>query len=458
MKKITTLLTFCFLLAFGSTKAQLNCQAYFSHYTAGNLSVQFLDSCWTNSGNPSYLWNFGDGNTSTSANPLHIYNTAGTYVVQLNFSTTTGCSDSYLDTIVVGGTSCYAEYSYYVGASNTVTFYNNSTSNASYSWDFGDGNTSTLFNPTHTYSNAGAYGVTLTVNTGLGSTCTFYDTVYVNFCSAYYQATVGQNGQVNFANYSTASNQTHYYWNFGDGSSTLYTYQRQNVSHTYTTSGTYYVTLNLVDSASGCSNYYVDSVVVSVNTTPSCNANFTVAKDTSQQFSVFLYNNSSTGQTHQYYWDFGDGNSATGMYPSHSYSSFGSYIVCLTVSDPVLNCVDVFCDTIGMDSSGNLKSPGFGLQVRAPIITSITEEVEATEKVNIYPNPAESFINLDLNHKLNTFEVEVRDISGKVVLNKKSITGGKINQLDVSHLENGFYFLLLDQEGERSVEKIVISK
>ncbi|MEX2191149.1 MAG: PKD domain-containing protein, partial [Bacteroidota bacterium] len=51
----------------------------------------------------------------------------------------------------------------------TVTFQNRSWQGAtSYEWDFGDGGSSTEENPSHTYTNAGTYTVTLTVD-GLGS-------------------------------------------------------------------------------------------------------------------------------------------------------------------------------------------------------------------------------------------------------------------------------------------------
>lgn len=60
---------------------------------------------------------------------------------------------------------------------NTVTFTDNSNgSPTSWLWDFGDGNTSTQQNPTHTYSTAGTYTVTLTATNGFGSD----DQIYTN--------------------------------------------------------------------------------------------------------------------------------------------------------------------------------------------------------------------------------------------------------------------------------------
>jgi len=52
----------------------------------------------------------------------------------------------------------------YIGG--TFTFVDGSLGATSWSWNFGDGNTSTLQNPTHTYSTAGKYNITLTINSG----------------------------------------------------------------------------------------------------------------------------------------------------------------------------------------------------------------------------------------------------------------------------------------------------
>jgi hypothetical protein len=65
---------------------------------------------------------------------------------------------------------------------------------------------------------------------------------------------------------------------------------------------------------------------------------------------------------------------------------------------------------------------------------------------------------VDLSSKSKTYEIEIKDIQGKTVLSEQRVQGGKLEQLDVNHLENGFYFLILDQGGNRNIEKFIISK
>ncbi|MCH8986671.1 PKD domain-containing protein, partial [Patescibacteria group bacterium] len=47
----------------------------------------------------SYLWEFGDGETSTEANPAHIYKQAGTYTVRLTITSTDG--KTYTETTII---------------------------------------------------------------------------------------------------------------------------------------------------------------------------------------------------------------------------------------------------------------------------------------------------------------------------------------------------------------------
>ena len=72
-------------------------------------------------------------------------------------------------------------------------------------------------------------------------------------------------------------------------------------------------------------------------------------------------------------------------------------MVCLTITDNQLNCTSTFCDTVGMDSLGNLKAAGFGLEVRNPISVGIEEESNL-ESLSVFPNPAVNLISVDLRN------------------------------------------------------------
>ncbi|MGE5342203.1 MAG: PKD domain-containing protein [Candidatus Omnitrophota bacterium] len=135
-------------------------------------SIQFTDS---STGAPiSWYWTFGDGKTSSTKNPTHIYSVAGTFKVTLKAVNKRG-SNTITKTLVVkaSGVAPKASFTFTPNApltSQTVTFTDTSTgSPTSWTWAFGDGITSTLQKPTHSYSKTGTFKVTLTVKNAYGS-------------------------------------------------------------------------------------------------------------------------------------------------------------------------------------------------------------------------------------------------------------------------------------------------
>ena len=133
------------------------------------LSVTF-----TNASTGDYsesLWDFGDGVTSTLESPTHVYASARVYTVTL---TASGLGGTDIETKAAYITAYQAVEAAFDASPTSgvvplsVVFTNASTGDYSESlWDFGDGVTSTLESPTHIYTSAGVYTVTLNVS-GLG--------------------------------------------------------------------------------------------------------------------------------------------------------------------------------------------------------------------------------------------------------------------------------------------------
>jgi len=121
----------------------------------------------------SWLWNFGDGATSTLQNPTHSYTTPGAYTVQLTVTSTT-CSNSETKTGYISASG--VPVAAFIGAPTsgsfplTANFTDQSAGvPTAWLWNFGDGGTSTLKNPTHQYTAAGTYTVSVTVTNACGS-------------------------------------------------------------------------------------------------------------------------------------------------------------------------------------------------------------------------------------------------------------------------------------------------
>ncbi len=135
------------------------------------LAVQFTDQS-TNA--TAWLWDFGDGGSSTQKNPSHIYQSAGSYTVVLTASNGAGMSVKTKTGYITASQAPQppvADFSATPLTGNAplvVQFTDLSTNATGWLWDFGDGSGSTQRNPSHIYQNAGSYTVRLTASNATG--------------------------------------------------------------------------------------------------------------------------------------------------------------------------------------------------------------------------------------------------------------------------------------------------
>jgi PKD repeat protein len=120
----------------------------------------------------SYLWEFGDKETSTEKNPSHIYNFPGNYIVKLTVINIAGqSSHNGLITVFQKPTAAFNIYpTDVINNSQVVVFTNYSFYGTSWRWNFGDGKTSVEESPWHKYASEGIYKVSLTATSKDGCT------------------------------------------------------------------------------------------------------------------------------------------------------------------------------------------------------------------------------------------------------------------------------------------------
>jgi PKD repeat protein len=258
-----------------------------------------------------FLWDFGDGVTSTLMYPTHDYAAAGPYTVTLEVCNQGGCdSASALFEVLPLPTAGFT----YDAAGLTVTFNNTSQDATAYQWDFGDGGTSTETHPVYTYAAEGTYTVTLEAFSDCGSD-TFVEVITVvdiPIPSFEHNAPVCLGEVMVFTN--TSSGADTYLWDFGDGiTSTL-----EHPTHTYAAAGTYTVTLE------ACNATTCTMALDTVEVLPLPMASFIYAAD---GFTVTFTNTSMYASA--YLWNFGDGSTSTETHPVHVYTATGTYTVTL---------------------------------------------------------------------------------------------------------------------------------
>ena len=333
-----------------------------------NNLTSFTDGSVISNGNniTGWDWDFGDGTPhDNTQNPVHMYVTAGTYQVKLVSTSNNGCpSDTTISVTVhplpVAGftatdvcllqTMNFTDISSVNGAGNTLT---------SWDWDFGDGSAHDLTqNPSHLYTTDGVYNITLivTTNNGCKDTTTKQVMVYPNPVTTFTGTNLSGCGPVNaiFTDGTTISSGTitGWDWDFGDGTSHGNT---QNPAHSYTTPGTYTVTLTTL-SDKGCASSFTVTDMIHVYPYPI--AEFIVyPQPTTIHNPKITFTDISKGAI-GWTWDFGDitpndiNDVSSDQNPLYLYRQPGTYEPMLIVTNQ-FGCTDTITLklTIGPDFS-----------------------------------------------------------------------------------------------------------
>jgi gliding motility-associated-like protein len=301
------------------------------------LTVNFTDLTTAGDGAlTSWQWNFGDGTTSTQQNPVKTYNTPGTYSVSLFVSDVNGCKTEKLKSNLITATSKpTAKFTVSDTLSckipHTVTITNTSTGTGlTYFWSFGNGTTSNSANPPSvTYNNFGNFTIQLIVTDQGGCKDTATATVKVNVFNANFtsdttKACVGST--IKFSDLTGVA--TSWNWSFSGGNPASSTQQNPSVS--YSTAGTYSVTL-IASNQNICKDTITKTNFITIFPNP--NPGFTTSKDTACKvpFNV-TFNDTTTGAA-AWQWSFGNGNNSTLQNPSNTYTVVGNYTVSVTVTD-----------------------------------------------------------------------------------------------------------------------------
>lgn len=296
----------------------------------------------------SWLWDFGDGVTSTQQSPLHTYAAAGTYTVRLTVDNGSCISTTTQQVVIIDEKVRIAANAPAVCAGRSVGF---TITNADslhnnlirfYRWDFGDGATQTVtsanFNPdavyNHTYNRPGTFTVVLTIedNNGCQSVS---NTVNVTINGVTADFTFSGNCRETPFTFTDASVPafpttviTSWVWDFGDGSTpdTL-TQKPVQYPHSYANMTSYPVTLTVTDQF-GCTSDVTKTVSVNV-----INASIVVPQQEACLQKAFGFSSNSTGNNLTFDWSFGDGGTSTDPAPQHTYTTAGLYTIKLTVTD-----------------------------------------------------------------------------------------------------------------------------
>lgn len=472
----------------------------------------------TTSGAGGFVWLFGDGQSSSQANPTHTYTANDTFLVQLvTFGTCGAGTDTATQQVIVTGVQapvsdftisdnrvCINEWVVFTGTSTGlgIDFYNfNFGSNASipstsfagpvrvrysqrgtktvrfvtgnsagrdtvfktvevldvpvadfdinanglsiqfnensldglnYTWKFGDGNTATGSMAMHTYQDTGLYDVTLIVTNECG-TDSLTKTIAApglnaDFGFSMAKVCVGQ--FITISDSSTGLGINAYSWNFGSNASVQTTNSLGPHTLTFSQPGLETVQL-VVTNANG----EIDTVQKTILVEAEPVAGFSTRSDNGNNID---FSADSTNAI-TYFWDFGDGATATTPVANHIYTQNGSYVVVLAVSN---EC--------GSDTITQVLN-----------VSSVNLQNFLEMGISIYPNPSEGKFTVTVENLMQKeTHLAVLDMKGKEVYKtawSSSITGARKN-IEIPGLAKGVYLLQVEHGDRTGYTKLLIEK
>ncbi len=305
------------------------------------FQVVFQDA--STGGAISWEWYLGNSPTpNTQQNPQTFYVNAGSYTVTLIVrdaagNTATKTKTNYITTFAkptVIFTATPLTGCFNLPVQFTETSNPGSGTITNWSWDFGDGTApSNAQNPTHIYTTASTFNVTLTVTNSNGCSNSLTKTGYIvvgNRPTALFTSSVPSGctapETITFQNQSTGLPLT-YQWDFGDiGPGFNPTSNLLNPQHTYS-AGSYTATL-VVTNSFGCTDTIRHPILIG-----SVQANFN-APTTACVGTAVNFTNTSLPTPSSVLWDFGDGpgpgSTSTALNPVKIYNTPGVYTVTLT--------------------------------------------------------------------------------------------------------------------------------
>ncbi|WP_165836287.1 PKD domain-containing protein [Taibaiella soli] len=310
-------------------------------------TIQFTNTSALNAtGNGTFLWNFGDGQTSNLENPSHYFPNPGFYNITLQVTNSAGCTKTKVDSGYIhiydpptvdftGNTNlCNPP------AATTITATATGANPYTYSWTYGDGGSGSGNPTTHTYTTNGNYDVKVIVTDGHGCKDTVSKTAFMHVSTVQASFTgptsICVKDTAHFTNTSNPLSGTAY-WDFGDGTTST----NLDGNHAYTTAGTY--TVKMIAYSGSCT----DSITHTITVRPSPTPNFTFAPQLACPAPATISFTNTSGGGNGYTWSFGDGGSSTATSPTHTYTNNYVFPVTLIVSSS-FGCKDSVTKDVGI--------------------------------------------------------------------------------------------------------------
>lgn len=403
----------------------------------------------------TYQWQRG---ISANGPYLNIVNATGATYSEISTSahcfrcivncTSSGLSDASTVACVtpVSATTCNANFVTNINAAGTITCTSTGSNAiyAQYSWNVSNGLVASGSSTNLNITTPGVYTICLsvvdTVNNCSDSSCQSITipptsgSCNASFTSIYNASLAQLNVQADTTGNTSSSTYTWYTNNSlaGNGSN-------MNIN---LNAGTYTICLIVNDSLNAC----IDSScsVVTIPPSASCVANFYIYPDSMGAPHTYIGVNNSINTSNQYLWNWGDGTTSTGQYPSHTYATTGNYTICLMVGTPGTTCNDTMCLNATINKTMTM---GYVYFVNPLSTNNLSSSI-----AQVYPNPTLDILHLTgISHQLYTYQIS--SLTGEIIQTGKFEGATNIN---LSEFQQALYLLKIsDYQGHTSLQKII---
>ncbi len=312
-----------------------------------------------------------------------------------------------------------------------------------------------MTNPTHTYSQAGVYDVCLTTSS---YTVVCSDTKCKRViagnpdhaCIAKISSIRPEeildpeNIPVNFIGKILSTEPACYFNNYWDLGDSVLIQNETNFIHNYQSTGLFLVQYSIF--SNGCSDHVFE--LINLDSPNNFNVMFGVipvedgTKDVSKK--PIKFKGVTTGEPSLFNWDFGDGEvDTTSLFPTHEFFPNITHNVCLTVSNPKIGETDTYCmNILIVDNTQN--------------IATIDNDIS----VNIYPNPANDYINIDYtlcqSSNIDISLFDAKGIKHKEIISDFREKGENYQTLFVGDLASGIYFIKCITNNSIVISNIIV--
>jgi hypothetical protein len=211
------------------------------------------------------------------------------------------------------------------------------------------------------------------------------------------------------------------------------TYKSRVASHTFKTTGNYYVCIKYSDSCKACDTTICTSIKVDCNP---CNAKASFTVDSIATNGKMYVKNTSTGAKY-YVWNFGDSSAnSKDKTPVHQFAASGGYTVCLTAYDSTGSCSTTYCYTLKVikSRSNSTKTENLG-----------------SGNNSSYPNPADAGFYLNLGSEKSNYIVY--NSTGQIITQGNN-SGS--TYLDSKNWAEGTYQISIKNAAGNRTESVII--